>query len=161
MRPQPAAHASYGVVITPIDPEIDEYEIDRTATDALRAEIRAARQQWLNVDPAEVAARFRDGELDTSRPVAPLRRRGRLGHLVNCSRTPPSNSETCCRVRAAPHWDMTTRPVGPGYGTIAVPGALASLAHRPLAVDLLGARAIHFPVGLAMPPAVPRRSRGR
>jgi N-methylhydantoinase B len=93
----------YGVVITPIDPEIDEYEIDRTATDALRAEIRAARQQWLNVDPAEVAARFRDGELDT---FDLLRRYGVVVDWGTGELLPNTTKQfrDLLQVRAAPHW---------------------------------------------------------
>ncbi|TQM13744.1 hydantoinase B/oxoprolinase family protein [Pseudonocardia kunmingensis] len=58
------AARDYGVVITPIDPELDRYEIDRTATDELRREIAGARRGWLEEDAADVARRYREGELD-------------------------------------------------------------------------------------------------
>lgn len=93
----------YGVVITPIDPEIDEYEIDHTATTALRAEIRAARKQWLDVDPAEVAARFRDRELDTFDLV---RRYGVVVDWGTGELLPNTTKQfrDLLRVRAAEHW---------------------------------------------------------
>lgn len=58
------AERDYGVVVRPVDVEIDEYELDHEATDAARADIRANRAAWLAEDPADVARRFREGELD-------------------------------------------------------------------------------------------------
>lgn len=58
------AAKDYGVVIKPIDPDIDDYWLNEEATTALRAEIRANRAGWLSSDPEEVAARYRAGELD-------------------------------------------------------------------------------------------------
>jgi len=52
------------VVVTPIDPELDQYAIDPAATERARAEIRATRADLLESDPADVAARYRSGELD-------------------------------------------------------------------------------------------------
>ena len=58
------ARKDYGVVVTPIDPELDQYAIDPAATERARAEIRATRADLLESDPADVAARYRSGELD-------------------------------------------------------------------------------------------------
>ncbi|GAB3131742.1 hydantoinase B/oxoprolinase family protein [Tsukamurella serpentis] len=58
------AARDYGVVITEIDPEIDEYEVDEAATVALRAEISGQRAGWLSSDPQQIAERYRSGELD-------------------------------------------------------------------------------------------------
>jgi N-methylhydantoinase B len=100
----PGGARDYGVVITPIDPEIDQYEIDRAATEALRAEIRAARKQWLNVDPEEVAGRFRDGELDT---FDLLRRYGVIVDWGTGELLPNTTKQfrDLLHVRAAAHWD--------------------------------------------------------
>lgn len=59
------ARKDYGVVITPVRPELDEYEIDTAATESARAEIREHRVGWLEEDPESVAQRYRDGELDS------------------------------------------------------------------------------------------------
>ena len=58
------AERDYGVVIHEVDAELDEYEIDEAATAARREEFRAARTEWLNTDPEEVARGYREGELD-------------------------------------------------------------------------------------------------
>lgn len=57
------AAEDYGVVITPIDPELDRYEIEAEATVAKRAWIRENRASWLETDPSEVAAKYRSGDL--------------------------------------------------------------------------------------------------
>ncbi|MFF9073548.1 hydantoinase B/oxoprolinase family protein [Streptomyces sp. NPDC014872] len=58
------AAKDYGVVIRPVRPELDEYELDEEATAALRTEIAAARAGWLAQDPEELAERYRAGEVD-------------------------------------------------------------------------------------------------
>ncbi|MGR3780408.1 MAG: hydantoinase B/oxoprolinase family protein [Albimonas sp.] len=58
------AALDYGVAIKEIDADLCEYEIDAAATEKLRAEIRASRVGWARTDPAEVAARYRAGEID-------------------------------------------------------------------------------------------------
>lgn len=58
------AAKDYGVVIRPIDPELDQYEVDTAATEELRASIAAQRRDWLAEDPHAVARRYRAGELD-------------------------------------------------------------------------------------------------
>jgi N-methylhydantoinase B len=57
------AARDYGVVIEPVDREIDEWRIDEPATTALRADIRSKRNGWLSEDPEHVAARLRAGAL--------------------------------------------------------------------------------------------------
>jgi N-methylhydantoinase B len=52
------------VVVRPVRPELDEYELDRPATDSLRAEIAAERAGGLEQGPEELAARYRAGEVD-------------------------------------------------------------------------------------------------
>ena len=47
-----------------IDAELCEYEVDKAATDALRARIRAERVAKARLDPEVVAQRFRSGEID-------------------------------------------------------------------------------------------------
>jgi len=59
------ARKDYGVVVKEIDRELDLFEIDAAATTAECRRIRAARAGWHRADPEQVAARFREGELDT------------------------------------------------------------------------------------------------
>ena len=58
------AARDYGVVLKQIDADLGEYEIDDAATDRLRAEIRAERVKWARMDPEEVAALYKTGEID-------------------------------------------------------------------------------------------------
>lgn len=58
------AAKDYGVVIREIDADLCEYAVDEDATAALRADIRAKRKDWARMDPAEVAALYRKGEID-------------------------------------------------------------------------------------------------
>ncbi|MGR3496152.1 hydantoinase B/oxoprolinase family protein [Citreimonas sp.] len=58
------AARDYGVVITEIDPDLCEYEVDTAATEKLRAEIRAARLDWARMDPQQVADLYKSGEID-------------------------------------------------------------------------------------------------
>jgi len=58
------AAKDYGVVVQIIDAELCEYEIDKNATDALRAKLRAERVANARLDPEIVAARYRSGEID-------------------------------------------------------------------------------------------------
>ena len=58
------AARDYGVVLQVIDADLCEHDIDTAATQAMRAEIRAARRGWIEEDPEAVAARYRAGELD-------------------------------------------------------------------------------------------------
>ncbi|MCI9888587.1 hydantoinase B/oxoprolinase family protein [Micrococcales bacterium 31B] len=58
------AALDYGAVITEVDAELDQFEVDVEASDALRAEIRAARVGWLAEDPHEVARKYTAGDLE-------------------------------------------------------------------------------------------------
>lgn len=58
------AAKDYGVVIHPVDPEIDEYELDEEASAQLRQELRSTRLDKLAESPESVAERYNAGELD-------------------------------------------------------------------------------------------------
>ena len=58
------AKRDYGVVIDPVDPELDDYEVNEAATSALRDELRSARESWLDAPAEEVAAKLQSGEID-------------------------------------------------------------------------------------------------
>ncbi len=58
------AKKDYGVVIRPIDPEVCEYEIDETASEIERNNIRRARAGWLAADPESIAEAYRKGKVD-------------------------------------------------------------------------------------------------
>lgn len=57
------AALDYGVVIIEHDAEVDDFEIDETATAELRAHIRGSRHRWLEEEPEAVAQRYRAGEI--------------------------------------------------------------------------------------------------
>ncbi|WP_341393329.1 hydantoinase B/oxoprolinase family protein [Arthrobacter sp. G119Y2] len=58
------AELDYGVVIVEHDAEIDDFEIDGPATVKTRAEISRLRRSWMEEDPALVAKRYRQGDID-------------------------------------------------------------------------------------------------
>lgn len=58
------AAKDYGVVIRPVDPEIDEYELDEEETAKLREELRSTRLDKLAESPESVAERYNAGDLD-------------------------------------------------------------------------------------------------
>ncbi|SDQ40478.1 hydantoinase B/oxoprolinase family protein [Arthrobacter crystallopoietes] len=57
------AAADYGVVVHEIDAELDQFEIDETASDMLRTDIRTHRLGWLTEDAAVIAEKYQSGEL--------------------------------------------------------------------------------------------------
>jgi N-methylhydantoinase B len=59
------ARTDYGVVITAVTPELNDYRVDLDATARARADIRATRDALLTMDPLTVAEKFRAGEIDT------------------------------------------------------------------------------------------------
>ena len=67
------AARDYGVVVEPIDPELDDYRIDQTATAALRDELRAARGGWLDEPATAVAEKLASGAIDV---LTAVRRHG-------------------------------------------------------------------------------------
>ena len=58
------AALDYGVVISEIDRDLCAFEIDFEATEACRADIRAKRKGWAQMDPAEVSKLYKAGEID-------------------------------------------------------------------------------------------------
>ncbi|MGZ3250448.1 MAG: hypothetical protein ACXWIW_12595, partial [Croceibacterium sp.] len=59
------AAKDYGVVVRTIDAELCEYEVDKPASEALRAKIRAERITKVRLDPEIVAERYRSGAIGT------------------------------------------------------------------------------------------------
>lgn len=97
------AARDYGVVIRVIDEDLAEYEVDEAATLQERAGIRVARQGWLDEDPAQVAAWYQAGEVDT---MDVLRRYGVLLNWGTGELLPRSTEQfrATMRRRAAGHW---------------------------------------------------------
>jgi N-methylhydantoinase B len=58
------ARRDYGVVIDPIDPELDDFRVDEGATKALRDELRAEQSSWFDVPAEDVAMKLQKGEID-------------------------------------------------------------------------------------------------
>ncbi|GAN76636.1 hydantoinase B/oxoprolinase family protein [Acidisphaera rubrifaciens] len=58
------AARDYGVVLRVVDRDTCDYAVDTEATEALRAQMRRERLDWIATDPEEVARRFRAGEID-------------------------------------------------------------------------------------------------
>jgi N-methylhydantoinase B len=54
----------YGVVVEAVDEELATYAVDWSATQEARDSIRASRDEWLSIDPEQVAVRYRAGEID-------------------------------------------------------------------------------------------------
>ena len=75
---------------------------------ARASEIRGSAAGWLEEDPASVAERYRDGELDVFDVDPPPRRDPRLGHGRAASSAPPSSSGRCSS--AAPRGTGARRP---------------------------------------------------
>ncbi|WP_215394718.1 MULTISPECIES: hydantoinase B/oxoprolinase family protein [unclassified Leucobacter] len=97
------AAEDYGVVIIPVDPDIDQYEIDRDATLAKRAWIRENRRAWLEADAADIADQYRSGKLEM---LDVIRRYGVIldwgtGELF--AETTKQHREQMIR-RSADHW---------------------------------------------------------
>jgi N-methylhydantoinase B len=58
------AARDYGVVVEEVDAELSDYRLDDAATAQLREQERRRRTERLAADPAAIAARYREGELD-------------------------------------------------------------------------------------------------
>ena len=98
------AAKDYGVVIREIDAELDDYEIDETATAKERERIRSERASWLDADPAEVARRYRDSDItvhDVVRQYGVVLDWG-TGELLEKSTRQFRDS---MRTRSASHWN--------------------------------------------------------
>ncbi|MDN6124591.1 MAG: hydantoinase B/oxoprolinase family protein, partial [Brevibacterium sp.] len=97
------AAKDYGVVITEIDAELDEYEIDEAATARERARIRSERDSWLEADPAEVARQYCHGEITVHDVV---RKYGVVLDWGTGEMLPKSTNQfrDSMRTRSAAHW---------------------------------------------------------
>jgi N-methylhydantoinase B len=102
------ARKDYGVVVRELDPDMCEYEVDGDATADERAAIHRDRLGWIEEDPAQVADRYRAGELDV---LDLVRHYGVIldwgtGELL------PKTTETfraMLRRRAVAYWDKGDR----------------------------------------------------
>src|SRR5699024_8400519 len=97
------AAKDYGVVITEIDAELDEYEVDEAATTRARARIRSERASLLDPDPAEVPRRDREDAIT----VHDVTRRYRVGlDWGTGERLEKSTGQfrESMRARSAAHW---------------------------------------------------------
>lgn len=97
------AAADYGVVITEIDAELDDFLLDEAASDLLRAEIRSQRSGWLTEDAADVAARYRSGETGM---LDVIRRHGVILDWGSGELFPNTTAQfrTLMQRRSASHW---------------------------------------------------------
>lgn len=98
------AALDYGVVIDAVDPEIDHFVVDEGNTRQLRKSIRKSRRDWLNTDPAEIAERYRSGELDM---LDLIRRYGVIVDWGTGELLPTTTTQfrELLRNRAAQHWN--------------------------------------------------------
>jgi len=98
------AALDYGVVVTVVDAEVCEYEIDTTATAELHADIRASRHGWLEADAETVAAQYRNGEISM---FDVIRRLGVILHWETGELFPKSTKtfREQMKKRSASHWD--------------------------------------------------------
>lgn len=104
----PRALKDYGVVVREVDADLSQYEVDEDATAAARERIRGQRHDWLDADAADVARRYREGELDV---LDLVRQHGVIvdwgtGELL------PRTTEmfrAMLRRRAAGHWGTRTQ----------------------------------------------------
>ena len=63
------AARDYGVVVTAVDPDLDDYRVDQPGTDKLRAELRSVRDGWLDEPAEKVAGRLADGAIDVATAI--------------------------------------------------------------------------------------------
>ncbi len=98
------AALDYGVVIDAVDPEIDHFVVDESKTRQLRKSIRKSRRDWLTTDPAEIAERYRNGELDM---LDLIRRYGVIVDWGTGELLPTTTTQfrELLRTRAAQHWN--------------------------------------------------------
>ena len=98
------AEIDYGVVLKVVDLDLAQYEIDWDATKNARVEIAKARRGWLAEDPATVADRYKNGEIDQFDMV---RRYGVIVDWGTGELLPKTTTEfrTMMVKRSASHWD--------------------------------------------------------
>lgn len=98
------AKKDYGVVLKVVDKDLAAYEIDWDATKSERGSIAKARRGWLDEDPADVAARYRKGEIDQFDMV---RRYGVIVDWGTGELLPKTTTEfrRMMKKRSAEHWN--------------------------------------------------------
>jgi len=98
------AEKDYGVVLKVIDIDLAQYEVDTEATKAARREIAKSRRGWLKEDPAEVAERYRKGEIDS---IDMVRRYAVIVDWGTGELMPKSTEQfrTSTQIRTSDHWN--------------------------------------------------------
>lgn len=97
------ARKDYGVVISTVDEELSQYCVDEEATAVERSAIAAHRLGWLSQSAHDVAARYRDGELDV---LDVIRRYGVILHWGTGTLLERSTEQfrSMLQERAAAYW---------------------------------------------------------
>ena len=105
------AKIDYGVVLKVIDLDLAQYEVDAEATKEARREIAKARRGWLAEDPADVAARYRNGEIDNMDMV---RRYAVIVDWGTGELMPKSTEQfrESVNMRSADHWNDNIAELG-------------------------------------------------
>ena len=103
------AEKDYGVVLKVID--LAQYEVDAEATKAARREIAKARRGWLTEDPADVAERYRKGEIDN---IDMVRRYAVIVDWGTGELMPKSTEQfrESTQMRTADHWNDNIAKLG-------------------------------------------------
>jgi N-methylhydantoinase B len=104
------ARKDYGAIITEIDPDLDEYEVNLEGSERERERIRAERRGWLQEDAESVAQRHRTGELDVFDLV---RRYGVILDWGTGELLPKTTEQfrAMLRRRAVAHWSPASTAV--------------------------------------------------
>jgi N-methylhydantoinase B len=97
------AKRDYGVVVSEVDAELAEWEVDEEATEREREHIRENRLGWLEANPEEVAKRYRDGEIGA---LDAIRRYGVILDWGTGELLPKTTDDfrAMLKRRAVPHW---------------------------------------------------------
>jgi len=105
------AEMDYGVVLKVIDLDLAEYEVDIGATKAARRGIAKARRGWLVEDPANVAARYKKGEINSMDMV---RRYAVIVDWGSGELMPKSTAQfrASTKLRTSDHWNDAIAELG-------------------------------------------------
>ena len=105
------AEKDYGVILKVIDIDLAQYEIDAAATKSARRKIAKARRGWLAEDPAEVAKRYRKGEIDS---IDMVRRYAVIVDWGTGELMPKSTEQfrASTQMRTANHWNDSIAEIG-------------------------------------------------
>ena len=105
------AKKDYGVALKVIDIDLAQYEIDVEATKAARREIAKARRGWLTEDPADIAERYRKGEIDS---IDMVRRYAVIVDWGTGELMPKSTEQfrASTQMRTADHWNDNIAELG-------------------------------------------------